>query len=173
MSRIVTRRFYRSRADRMLGGVSGGLAAYFDIDPTVVRLLWVFGAVLSGGLFAIAYLVLWIVVPEEPRGLGSAMRRVEEEAMPGSGSRAAGQAEVEGFPPAGLTAEELEALEGTPDAEPARRRRRVWAGLLLIALGAIFLANNLGLFWWFNWRYFWPVLLIGFGLLLLFFQSRR
>ena len=60
------RRLYRSRTDRMLSGVSGGLAAYFDVDPVLVRLLWVVGAVFSGGLLVLAYLVLWIVVPEAP-----------------------------------------------------------------------------------------------------------
>lgn len=56
---------YRSRLDRMVGGVCGGLGDYFDIDPTVVRLLFVFGTLL-GGPGVIAYLILLVVVPLEP-----------------------------------------------------------------------------------------------------------
>jgi phage shock protein C len=60
-----TKRLYRSRLDRMIGGVCGGLGDYFDIDPTVVRLLFVFGTLL-GGPGVIAYLILLVVVPLEP-----------------------------------------------------------------------------------------------------------
>jgi len=51
----------------MLAGVCGGLAQYFNIDPTLVRVLFVVLAVL-GGSGLLIYLVLWIVVPEEPQG---------------------------------------------------------------------------------------------------------
>ncbi len=60
-----SKRLYRSRLDRMIGGVCGGLGDYFDIDPTVVRLLFVFGTLL-GGPGVIAYLILLVVVPLEP-----------------------------------------------------------------------------------------------------------
>lgn len=53
----------RSRSDKMIGGVCGGLAAYFGIDATIVRLVFVL-AVLSG-LSPFIYLILWIVMPEE------------------------------------------------------------------------------------------------------------
>lgn len=59
------KRLYRSRHDRMIGGVCGGLAQYFHMDPTVIRLLAVLGLVIAGGTFW-AYIVMMIVVPEEP-----------------------------------------------------------------------------------------------------------
>jgi phage shock protein C len=59
------KKLYRSKKDRMLGGVAGGLAEYFSVDPTLVRLLFVFVALwLGGGI--LVYLIMWIVVPEEP-----------------------------------------------------------------------------------------------------------
>ena len=64
------KRLYRSRDDRMLGGVCGGLAKYLDTDPTLIRLLWVLFA-LAGGPGIIAYLVSWIVVPQEARDVRS------------------------------------------------------------------------------------------------------
>ncbi len=54
----------RSRSDRILGGVCSGLARYFNIDTTIVRLIFVI-AVLSG-VSPLLYLVLWVVMPEEP-----------------------------------------------------------------------------------------------------------
>ena len=58
---------YRSRENRMLGGVCGGLGEYFDIDPTLVRLLFVFGAFLGiPGALVLIYLVMLILVPQEP-----------------------------------------------------------------------------------------------------------
>ena len=59
------RKLYRSRQDRMIGGVCGGIAEYFNIDPTLVRLLAVASIFLAGSA-VIAYLIAWIVVPEDP-----------------------------------------------------------------------------------------------------------
>lgn len=59
------KRLYRSRDDRMIAGVCGGIAEYFSIDPTLVRLLFVFGALGTvSGLFW-AYLIMMIIVPEK------------------------------------------------------------------------------------------------------------
>ncbi len=59
------KKLYRSRDDRMVAGVCGGLGDYFDIDPTLMRLIFVFGSVVTGsGLFWV-YLVMMILVPEE------------------------------------------------------------------------------------------------------------
>ncbi|NLC53126.1 MAG: PspC domain-containing protein [Firmicutes bacterium] len=58
-----SKRLYRSRKERMIGGVAGGLADYFNDDVTVVRLLWIMAFFMGGG---IAYLIAWIIIPEEP-----------------------------------------------------------------------------------------------------------
>lgn len=60
------KRLYRSRTSRILGGVCGGLSAYFDIDANLIRLLWVAMTVISIGLGVIVYIVAWILIPEEP-----------------------------------------------------------------------------------------------------------
>jgi len=61
------KRLYRSKKDRMLYGVCGGIAEYFNIDPTLIRLLWVIfsllGAVVTGIL---AYVICCIIIPENP-----------------------------------------------------------------------------------------------------------
>jgi phage shock protein C len=60
------KQLYRSRDDRMVAGVCGGLGDYFNIDPTIIRLIFVFGAIVTGSGLFWAYLVLMVVVPEEP-----------------------------------------------------------------------------------------------------------
>lgn len=59
------KRLVRSRDDRWLAGVCGGIGQYAGIDPNVVRLLAVLAALLSCGTAVIAYIVAWIVIPEE------------------------------------------------------------------------------------------------------------
>lgn len=59
------KRLYRSRENRMLGGICGGIAEYFNIDPTLVRLGWVLFCALGGSGF-IAYIIAAIIMPEQP-----------------------------------------------------------------------------------------------------------
>jgi phage shock protein C len=63
-----TKRLYRSRQDRMLAGVCAGLGAYLGVDPTIVRILWVILSIFPGSLIGgvIAYVVLALIIPEEP-----------------------------------------------------------------------------------------------------------
>jgi phage shock protein C len=58
-------RLYRSQTDRRVAGVCGGLAKYFNIDPTVIRLVFLVLA-LAGGPGVLLYLLLWIITPIEP-----------------------------------------------------------------------------------------------------------
>jgi phage shock protein C len=60
-----TKKLYRSRSDRRIAGVCGGLANYFNIDATLIRLLFVLGLLFVGGTL-LAYIILMIVIPEEP-----------------------------------------------------------------------------------------------------------
>lgn len=64
-----TKKLYRSRADRLFGGVCGGLGQFFGIDPTLVRLLFVLGALFGFGSSILLYFVMLLVVPEEPAGM--------------------------------------------------------------------------------------------------------
>lgn len=58
------KRLKRSIADKMLAGVCGGLAKYFDIDPTLIRLAFAFAAIFAG-TGVLVYLIMWIIVPKE------------------------------------------------------------------------------------------------------------
>ena len=64
------KKLYRSRSNRMIAGVCAGVADYFNVDPTIVRLIFVLVG-LAGGPGLILYIIMAIVVPEEPVGFDS------------------------------------------------------------------------------------------------------
>ena len=66
------RKLYRSTRDKWLGGVCGGLAEYFNRDPTLIRLLWVVLTLVSVGAGIVAYLIFWIMVDKTPTPYGYA-----------------------------------------------------------------------------------------------------
>ncbi len=59
------KRLYRSRTDKMIAGVCGGLAEYFDTDPVIIRLIFIFLLLFGIGPIIIAYIIMWIVVPQK------------------------------------------------------------------------------------------------------------
>ena len=60
-----TKRLYRSNKDRMVVGICGGLGEYFKIDPTIVRLIAVVGFFVTASAVFWAYLIMWVVIPEQ------------------------------------------------------------------------------------------------------------
>jgi len=65
-SRTSYQRLYRSKNDKVLGGVCGGLAVYFSLDPVLMRLLFVIGLFVSLGTMIIVYCILWLIIPQRP-----------------------------------------------------------------------------------------------------------
>jgi len=61
------KRLYRSNKEKLLGGVCGGIAEYFKIDPVIVRIIWVIIAIASLGTAILVYIILWILIPRNPR----------------------------------------------------------------------------------------------------------
>ena len=62
------KKLYRSRRNRMIAGVCGGLGEYFKVDPNLIRLLWVLFS-FAGGAGILAYIVAYFIIPERPRKL--------------------------------------------------------------------------------------------------------
>jgi phage shock protein C len=58
------KRLFRSRKDRVIGGVCGGLGTYMNIDPVLIRVVW--AVLIFSGIGALVYLISWIIIPEEP-----------------------------------------------------------------------------------------------------------
>ena len=140
------KKLYRSRRNRMIGGVCSGIAEYFNIDPVIVRI----GAValfFMGGSALLAYVIGLIVIPNEPFGLPAAEN---QESAPVT------------MPAAAPTA------KSSSDAVP------LFLGILLIFIGVGFLLHNLPIFNPFYWQvrhiirhFFWPSLLIVSGIFII------
>lgn len=134
-SRAVLR---RSRTDRVLFGVCGGLARYLDLDPVLVRLVAV--ALLLSGVGVVAYLVAWLVVPleDDPQDVS------------------AGVQEDDGEEDDGRPGHERPAL---PDALARRRASRL-LGLGLVVAGGLLLLRGQP---WFHSYALWPVVVVAAG----------
>ena len=69
---VARRRLVRPRLGRKVAGVAAGFAEYFDLDVTLMRLVWLFAAILTFPVGIIGYVIAWIVMPEEPLPLPAA-----------------------------------------------------------------------------------------------------
>ena len=76
----LSKRLYLSRRENSIAGVCGGIAEWLEIDPTIVRLIFVALAV-AGGPGLLIYIVLWIVIPEEPEFIETSAEKVKRDEM--------------------------------------------------------------------------------------------
>lgn len=149
------RSLYRSRADRMLGGVCGGLSRYLGIDATLIRVFFVIVG-LANGAGAWVYLVLWLAIPLEGiQGdwqsnirVGASEIRDKAQSLASDVSRAVGSGN-------------------------AQTTWIVGAGLVLI--GLVFLLQNFDIPWlrWLRFGTLWPLVLVAVGISVLLRRSRE
>lgn len=161
-------RLRKSREERVLLGVAGGLADYFSVDPVLVRLAFILLA-FAGGLGAIAYIALALLMPAALAADASPGQVIRENLrqMPQEVAEAAREM---GETLRGAAPPEQEAPAPSP---PSRRGQgRGFFGIVLVIAGVLILAANVGLFSWWDWGVWWPVMLIGLGLLVLARRSR-
>ena len=188
-------RLMRSRRDAVIAGVCGGLGEYFNIDPVIVRLIFVL-ATLTSGIGFVLYPVLWLIMPKAPPGMppafpdtaqhtgnsGAVFTRQASEAQYArqarygetsaySSSRGTVFADAPPEPPnTGQTIDlrlDPSMAPLSPPSAPApvhRRRRLNWAGIVLIGLGLIFLAEQFGI----DTDIVFPLLMIVVGGVLIF-----
>ncbi len=140
------KRLYRSRRDKVIGGVCGGIANYFGVDPILIRLFFIL-MFFAEGAGLLAYIIAWIIIPKKPSFVG-------EESKEDSDTFTAGADDF---------AEESgqEQRERQKSSELKQR----YLGIFLVVIGSLFLFD----LWFpaFYLRPFWPVIFIILGIVLL------
>jgi phage shock protein C len=144
-----TNRLSRSRADRMLGGVCGGLGRYLGIDSNIVRLFFVLFT-LTGGFGVLLYLALWLILPVDDATFENSGQSFGPSDF---GDRARGMGE--------------DLRQAMHNSNPNAAKI---LGIGLVVVGVIFLVQSLNIPWlaWLRTDIFWPALLILAGAALVF-----
>jgi phage shock protein PspC (stress-responsive transcriptional regulator) len=155
-------RLYRSRQKRIIGGVASGLGDYLNIDPVILRVLFVI-ITLINGLGLLLYIILWIVIPEGEQG-DKNYSKVETNSSES----------IKEDPSSEKTNPSENQSLNTDRKEPYKKSRgsgRVVAGIILIGLGLVFLAREyLPVF---RFSDLFPLVLIIFGGILIWNSTRR
>lgn len=144
------KKIFRSIDDYMIAGVSGGLAKYFKIDSTLVRIIFVLLAI-GGGCGVLVYLILWLVIPKE--------KGVEKEIDRGE--------KVQEFAEDVKNKAKSMAKEIKLDTKVGKTGRVNILGIALILVGLAAIWNQISPMT-IQWNFFWPGLLILIGILFLF-----
>jgi len=140
-------KLYRSETDKMIAGVAGGLGEYFNIDSSLIRILFVL-ITLLGGSGILLYLVLWLIIPSKVNQgkLDSDTIKHNVQEMK----------------------ERAQSFTSGIKKGHKKHDSRNWFAFVIIILGVVFLLENLGLVEPFLIRKFWPLILIFFGLAVFF-----
>lgn len=148
------KKLYRSRKDRIIAGVCGGLGEYFNLDPTLIRIAFAALTLLNGaGL--ILYIILSIVIPEEK------VETVQE-------ASAVASASSKGFEGSKSQIEESEGTKAVQNLKNGKQNSRVVFGIALIMLGFYFLLEQIFPWLHIRWQFVWPLVIVFIGLLIIF-----
>jgi phage shock protein C len=158
-------RLERSTTNKVVAGVCGGIAEYLQVDPTLVRVFFVVGTIFTGGLGLLGYIVLIVLMPlpGQPAPFVKTTGVTASTVETAADETAAGDASPDRAVP----------IVRAPEDPAQAERNRAAFGVVLIALGAIFLLSNAGVFRIVRWDLAWPLVLIAIGALLLAQRMRR
>jgi len=143
----MTKKLFRSQTDEMVAGVCGGIAEYFDIDATIIRLAWVLLTIM-GGAGIIAYIICLFVIPKKPIYLASG----DDEYIVGAKSLDGNYKEF------------------SEEDFTKKNSNSVTGGIALIIIGAIFLLRR---YIWFDMEIVWPLMLILGGVYVVYKKSKK
>ncbi len=153
----MNRRLYRCRHDKRIAGVASGLAEYFDIDTSLVRVLWVV-SIFFGGLGLLLYIAMAIIVPYEPESV------VAPDSQSADPTGAAAAASPTGWHSRPV----VEHRSGRSDG-----RGTTIVGIILILLGSLALLDGFLPSWADGGRFIWPAFIVGIGAILVATAVRR
>ena len=152
-----TKKLYRSETDVIIGGVAGGLGEYFELDPALIRVIFIF-LTLAGGSGVLLYLILWLLLPAKSKvnqGI-STKETLEQNAR---------DMEEKAKQTIKKIQDEDQKNSKPVSAEKPSRNPSSWLGFGLITIGGLLLLQNLNII---SSGMFWPLMLvfIGFAVLI-------
>lgn len=157
-------RLYRSVHGRVIGGVAGGLADFFGMDPTIVRLIFVL-LVIFGGSGVLLYLILWIILPEKNQYTGYFAGNMPPNPAPSGSDTGKGET-FEGFEQGKPSQPFNQGAAATPEMQQRKKvEGSLIGGVALIFIGSLFLIERFVPR--INFGDLWPVILIAIGLVLI------
>jgi len=171
------KRFYKSKTDKKLAGVCAGVAEYFEVDPTLVRLIWVVFT-FAGGAGILAYIIAAIIMPEAPTGSQPIIRKKKSENQPhpmndnGEVSITEIEEDLDQDYVDELAdeyvdeASEDEFYETEEVDKKKDDKNSMVLGVALILIGLMFFSRNFFKWFWIDFSYLWPILLILLGVVL-------
>ncbi|MGF1922668.1 MAG: PspC domain-containing protein [Bacteroidia bacterium] len=181
------KRLYRNEHDKVLSGVSSGLAEYLGYDVLLVRILFVAATVFTAGTMALVYIILWIVVPanNDPAARFSKFNEYfQKQGMPNSDPMFNS---ANAFSNPGNSGQSTKwntenvgpnfTMPNQPNFDKAPKGNdtgRTVAGIMLILLGCYFLAKKLIFIpVWFSIYKLWPLAIVAIGISLIFKNKRK
>jgi phage shock protein C len=161
----MAQKLYRSRKRRVIGGVAAGLGDYINLDPILVRILLIVISLING-IGIILYIILWIIIPEEPWEVAYEFGETDSEAN-SSDSKNTTQSESKADDKSNLNFDDINAQM---DNNSSNTGRTIF-GIILIAVGLLFLAGNI--FPYIDFVDFLPLALIVAGIALIFNSIKK
>jgi phage shock protein C len=130
----MNKRLYRSNTNKKIAGIAGGIGEYFDIDPMIVRLIFVFSA-LAWGFSILMYIIMWFILPEDPTVISNE----------------------------NVYGEDFEKSSFQTEIKPQKKssRNKQFFAYLIILIGVLTLMDNILPYW--NYFKLWPLALIFLG----------
>lgn len=149
---------YRSNRDKMISGICGGLAEYFDMDPTIIRILWVVFTFATNGAGIVAYIVGMFIIPKKPYEFQSNGGNERSDDMNNNHNNDY------------QDNNEYHDKGSYGQGEPDNKSSSKLVGIILIMIGAFFLFREF--FVWVDFSYIWPFVIMAVGVLIIF-KDRR
>ena len=164
----MTERLYRSRKNRILGGVCSGLANYFKIDPVIIRVLFVLFVIFKG-FGVLLYIILWIIMPEEPVLFNYYSNNTSK---PSDGTTEENKTEnATNSDETKMNSENIPNFTMNETPVPKTSKSSFIGGIILIAGGFLLLFDNL--FDIIDRIDIFPLLFIGIGIYLIYNYSKK
>lgn len=136
-------RLYRSETNKVIAGVCGGLGDFFNVDPSLIRLIFVLIALFGGG-GVLLYIILWLIIPTQ-----SSISEITHDSIKKNADEIKDSAQK---------------FADRMKINTTKANSRTLFGVITLILGVMFLLGNFGLFEFFHFAKLWPLVLVIIGL---------